>query len=947
MRNKNKKGETIKEVPNSSKEESVLIKQAKESKLKALFLFAGILAFWTIARKTIMPFIDDAVIPILHIRRFYLLSDSELINFFLIIFFASTTLFISFFLAKYIYDRVKSFPCLTLAVVSAYYIIYSYEWWQHKVNLSWGQSFDWVDVFNLALLVFVIAWASCTNQLYKFLFKMKDYLCNHKEEYYVKHNLKSDEPVEDEQDDRLNYKKLAEELVEKLNNTLPFQSISIAINGAWGVGKTSFVKLLKKELDRVMEDEHKHIILEFNPRLSKAKETIQEDFFALLFSELAKYNSSFYTIGANYLKAIDVASQGFWWLGFLSFFKTGNRNKEWLKINEAVRSTNKHIFIFIDDLDRLVGDEILEVFKIIGGNANFDNITFIVAFDKDYVHLNLNKIIRNSRDYRRSYSDKFFTGEYHLDRLSRSQIESLFIEFFVKDKYDTKKGRRICSQVFSGISEEVLVKYFKTIRDIKRFITFVELELSLQSLERMLSILVPREVFLMFLLKFKAPSTYDSLYDMEYFGVLGKFLLRADLNKESILCYDILQELFEEEDFGKDNDDLMYSFTNLARSAYSISKDNGRWFYSYFVTRDKGSKYHINNRIGVPDIESLLQDENYQSKFEDLISKDEKGKELPKDKQDKLWDIVDALSFDQYRRKWQRDYLKPYSYLIIFLHSILGVYNLVNYLKELIEDKKQKTPNGYKNFLLKIIKEFNEIDHNNRYAILEYILVEFARKNWIEDSLILNQEECLKLAKNSLIETLKRDKIYKHQKHYKMLISCIKEKSSEGEFILDEKVCQKVKDIVVQSPEDFAKNLIVFNGESLQFRLYFKDVFEGEDKLIEYFKNKYNGRLKTRILNFITLYEANNKEPIELGGVEEREGLGFKMSQEGYNFNEEIKGLEKAKEIRRLFDNNLIESEEDMVNYKRELSKMLHKLSIRFIWDTLSPIQNEVNKFQN
>ncbi len=932
----------IKEVESNEKQSSPSkrgnsIKKTKESILYAVFLFTGLLTFWAIARKTIMPFVDNELIPHLRIKAFYLLSDTLLINIFLVIVFVITTLVISFFLAKYIYDRAKSFPCSTLALGSAYYLIYGYEWWQHKVGLPWQQWFDWIDIFNLTLLCFII------GTLYKLLVKLKDFIYNNKDEYYVKHNLKSDEPIENKQDDRLNYQVLAQDLAKQLNNARPFQSISIAINGAWGVGKTSFVKLLKKELDRIMEDEHKHIVLEFNPRLSKSKETIQEDFFALLFSELARYNSSFYTIGASYLKTIDVASQSFWWLGFLSFFKTGNRNREWLKINEAVRKTNKQIFIFIDDLDRLVGEEILEVFKIIGGNANFDNITFIVAFDKDYVHLNLNKIITNTDDSR-GYPEKFFTGEYHLNRLSRSQIESLFIEFFVKDKYDTKKGDRICSQVFSGISEEVLVKYFKTIRDIKRFITFVELELSPQSLKRMLSILVPRKVFLMFLLKFKASPTYDSLYDMEYFSVLNnypldRFILRANLNKESILCYDILKELFEEEELNEGNNPR--NLNNPAKSPYSISNNDSRWFYSYFITRDKKSKYHIDNRVGVPDIEDLLQDENYKSMLDALISKDEKGTELPKDKQDKLLDIVDFLSIKENRIQWQKNYSKSYSYLLIFLHNIFGDYTFIDFLDEILIDDVNNINDDYKEFFKQTLIALNH--RGSGESIFRRIIIGSINKQWQGFTKIANQGEFLDWAKTSIIDRLKQDKIYIHQKHYKMLIACVKEKNINGEYLLDEKVCQIVKDIVIQAPEDFANNLIVLGALKLQFMPYFNDVFGGEDQLIEYFKKMYNGRLRTRILNFITLYEANQNKHIHIGSNDKIDKLRSRIRDLKYDFNQEIKVLKRGNEIKQMFENGKLQTYEELNNHSEELVQMMRKIELPIIWETLRSIEKEMN----
>ena len=43
------------------------------------------------------------------------------------------------------------------------------------------------------------------------------------------------------------------------------------------------------------------------------------------------------------------------------------------------------IVIIIDDIDRLEGKEIFEVLRIIRNTAKFNNIIYIVAYDKDHV----------------------------------------------------------------------------------------------------------------------------------------------------------------------------------------------------------------------------------------------------------------------------------------------------------------------------------------------------------------------------------------------------------------------------------------------------------------------------------------------------------------------------------------------------------------------------------
>lgn len=77
------------------------------------------------------------------------------------------------------------------------------------------------------------------------------------------------------------------------------------------------------------------------------------------------------------------------------------------KIEKAISAEGAKPFaIFIDDLDRLEGDELFEVLRLIRVTANFRNMVFVVAYDREYICnvLNQSKNIERAEEYIQKYS---------------------------------------------------------------------------------------------------------------------------------------------------------------------------------------------------------------------------------------------------------------------------------------------------------------------------------------------------------------------------------------------------------------------------------------------------------------------------------------------------------------------------------------------------------------
>lgn len=205
--------------------------------------------------------------------------------------------------------------------------------------------------------------------------------------------LEQDLPISEVESDQYNRKQFFIDLINQLKR-ISFNSekgFSIGINSSWGLGKTSLLKIIKKEFD----DENNIITLEYNPWLAVNKHSLTYDFFLMIENELSKHieTSNLLSTYGEKLSKIDIDKNPL--KSFANSFKADKSLQEQFEsIGKLIKSTNKRIFVIIDDLDRLDNFEVLEVLRLIRNTGNFPRINFIVAYDKSYVQnaLEVNKI---------------------------------------------------------------------------------------------------------------------------------------------------------------------------------------------------------------------------------------------------------------------------------------------------------------------------------------------------------------------------------------------------------------------------------------------------------------------------------------------------------------------------------------------------------------------------
>ncbi|WPP49653.1 KAP family P-loop NTPase fold protein [Catalinimonas niigatensis] len=321
---------------------------------------------------------------------------------------------------------------------------------------------------------------------------------------YSYNSFFDDQPLGSKGNDKLGYNSYAELLGDKILSSHFSQAFAIGINGKWGLGKTSFIDLLKRKLqnDDIIE-------INFNAWNSHSPKAIIKDFFETVQEKIRPYHSSLSRLLIQYsnkLVAINnnkVTQSIQATISALTGFESLNSLYE--DINKALKRINKKIVVYIDDLDRLDKDEIIEVIRLIRNTANFYNTFFIVAYDKNYV---VNALKQHNHYRQEEFLEKIFQVEVTLPYFKKDALRYKLAEK-LKEMLPEGIHSTIESEVIGTASSKppYLNEWLESMRDVTRLTNALLLNLSKLTGEVDFCDFMRIE-----LLRIKYPSAYELLH---------------------------------------------------------------------------------------------------------------------------------------------------------------------------------------------------------------------------------------------------------------------------------------------------------------------------------------------------------------------------------------------------------------------------------------------------
>ncbi|MBF2754902.1 MAG: hypothetical protein ISN29_06530 [Gammaproteobacteria bacterium AqS3] len=292
-----------------------------------------------------------------------------------------------------------------------------------------------------------------------------------------------DNPILTKDKDLLRRYPLASGVAGEIKRYQGDESLVIGIEGEWGSGKTSFINLVLEGL-READDV---LIIEFNPWNFSNQDEIVKDLFNSLIDALKqtgrkkwkKHIKKIINYSLKLLKHSDITISFFGFLkwklgGFHDLGGDDPLEMQKQEVNSLLKKIGKQIVIVVDDIDRLDSQETKLIFKLVKMTANFANTIFLLAYDRGKVGKRMNEKGIKGEEYMKKIIQVSFTlpkpESQDLFEILFDGINATFLGLDKKTWDDVRRGNLF----HSGFK-----KLFPTIRDIRRYINSLQLDLKI------------------------------------------------------------------------------------------------------------------------------------------------------------------------------------------------------------------------------------------------------------------------------------------------------------------------------------------------------------------------------------------------------------------------------------------------------------------------------------
>ncbi len=331
----------------------------------------------------------------------------------------------------------------------------------------------------------------------------------------------TDHPLTEEEEELIGWTDQAQALTQKLLATdTTHAAFSLGIVASWGEGKSSFMGIMQRYLRLV---DRKVIVMRFNPWLYDKEVQLTKVFFEELRRTLAPYSSKLSKSIDNYTDLLLAVDSGWLKLALEVLQQSqSNTTKQFNKLSHEIQKLGRKIVIFIDDVDRLTREELMELFNLVRNSSNLPCLYFVLAYDKSYVL----KTLQSDGEHMSRYPEKIFQEEYPLPKLTPDTMWTVLEEclsetqFGKKDK-DKKQGaeddqaedkeNKVSTLLRELKKEGVNLPYhLTTIRMVKRMVNAFNSQYELLHEVGV----APFDLFIFELIYYVYPSVYDFLLEM-------------------------------------------------------------------------------------------------------------------------------------------------------------------------------------------------------------------------------------------------------------------------------------------------------------------------------------------------------------------------------------------------------------------------------------------------
>ena len=265
-------------------------------------------------------------------------------------------------------------------------------------------------------------------------------------------NYSTDRPIETGEQDLLGRASFSEQLGKAIYEYNGKDGLVIGLFGKWGTGKTSVINMAVNEITELAkDDENKPIIMKFAPWNYSDKDNLISMFFQSLKNKINVQDNeelknkvgkalSDYAGAFDALSLVPVIGSG-----VAAILKTLAQAKgaELMEcadldmtrriLEDALIQAEKKIIIVIDDIDRLANSQIRDVFQLVKQVADFPNVIYLLAMDREVVRRALTDVHNIDGN---EYLEKIIQVPFELPELKKSKLHNIFYLNYNKNEMD-------------------------------------------------------------------------------------------------------------------------------------------------------------------------------------------------------------------------------------------------------------------------------------------------------------------------------------------------------------------------------------------------------------------------------------------------------------------------------------------------------------------------------
>lgn len=299
-------------------------------------------------------------------------------------------------------------------------------------------------------------------------------------------NYSTDRPIDSSEQDLLGRSSFSKQLGKAIYDYNGKDGLVIGLYGKWGSGKTSVINMATNEILHLAEnDENKPLVMEFAPWNYSDKDSLISLFFQTLKNKIELQDNE--ELKQKVGKALNEYADAFDALSLVPVIGSGaaavlktiakvqganlmegaDLDKTREKLEKALIETNKKIIIIIDDIDRLTNSQIRDIFQLVKQVADFPNVIYILAMDREVVKRALTEVHNIDGN---EYLEKIVQVPIEIPELRKSKLNKIFfskLDQVIKELPDEVVwDQHYWSNVFNNCIEP----YINTLRDVNRVI---------------------------------------------------------------------------------------------------------------------------------------------------------------------------------------------------------------------------------------------------------------------------------------------------------------------------------------------------------------------------------------------------------------------------------------------------------------------------------------------